>query len=188
MGEDVVLAHGTSRAFKLSKGQRLRITTLEGGQVVDLCFKDFNQALSRDLNGIKRFDFPKLVSTLDEGMALYDGAGEAVLTLVENHTEAPHDLLFPGCRSKIYEGELDGCRDMLASVLDIPLAALPPTATFFMFVDEDMALTIHKTAAKGDHVVLRAERDVTVGLSACPDRHWCNPNPSDIKVEVLGPN
>lgn len=185
MATDVVLGHGTARAFSLRKGQKLRITSQEGGQVVDLTFKDFSQALTRDINGMERYNFPKLVFSLEEGMSLYDGAGTKVLTLAESHTQAPHDLLFPGCRSPIYEGEQEGCREMLARVLAIPLASLPATLNLFLFT-EDMAMTVRRSAEKGDYVVLRAERPVKVGVSVCPDRHFCNPNPSEVRVEVLG--
>jgi uncharacterized protein YcgI (DUF1989 family) len=161
----IVIPAGRAHAFEVAAGQRLRIETPEGGQVAYFTFRGFHQALTRRMNGTRARGPGSVVFVADVGTVFYDGAPEPVLELVANRSAALHDLLFPGCqRSK--PGAPPGCRDLLSDVLGIPLTELPAACSLFMHVVDGKALP--SPARPGDVLELRALRDVTIGVTACP--------------------
>ncbi len=177
-----VIEHGNGMLVDMRKGDRALVKTVSGGQVSDLTFIGFDQAMTRNVNGWRRFNEPRLVTKFDEGDVLVDGDLKPVLRIVKNNSSASHDLLFPGCWRELYSDGRRGCRDILSDFFHIERRNLPSMATMFMEVKE---LKIVPSPAKlGDFVELEALRDVVVGLTACPDDAECNSKPGDIEVTV----
>ena len=87
-------------SFSLTKGQLLKITDIEGGQVVDLFainFKDQSEVISTAAT----IDHNKKLSFTD-GDVLYSNYYRPFLEIVID-TVGMHDLLHPCCRQEMYE-------------------------------------------------------------------------------------
>src|SRR5262249_49753386 len=150
------------------------------GQVADMTFPYFHQALTRRINGSSKEGGARLIFQADTNTTFYDGAGKAILKLIQNRSRARHDLLYPGC-SRAAPDDPDGCRELLSEAISIPLRELPAVCTFFMDVEDGAIMP--SSSDPGDNVTLKVLEDVLVGVSACPAQN-CNPTPGEILVEI----
>ena len=162
----------------------MTISTPSGGQVSDLTFIGFDQAMSRNVNGWRRYNAPKIVTRFEEGDVLVDGERNPMVHLVRNRSSAGHDLLFPGCWKELYKDGRLGCRDILSMLFGVERGVLPSMATMFMEV-RDLRI-VPSPAQPGDSVDLGILHDVTLGLTACPDDTECNSKSGSIKVTIKG--
>lgn len=178
--EQTTIQPGTAQAFRLAADDRIKIITPEGGQVADATFTGFHQALTRRINGTRINGRASVIDRATQGVIFYDGLPSPVLELVENHSAAPHDLLFPGCQRKS-PGDKPGCRDLLSGVLHLPLLQLPAPCSFFMNIENFVSMP--SQARPGDYVVLEAKREVLLGVTACPGP-TSNSRYGPIQVEV----
>jgi uncharacterized protein YcgI (DUF1989 family) len=177
------LRRGTAQAFRLQAGERVRICTPTGGQVADVTFPCFHQALTRRINGTAVMGRVAVVMSADVGTVFYDGIPAPVLELVENRSRAAHDLLFPGCQRQ-RPHDPPGCRDLLSEVLSLPLLELPAPCSLFM--DVSHGVSVPSRSVPGDFVVLEARREVIIGVTACPGP-TANARSGPIDVEVYQP-
>ncbi|AGT08536.1 DUF1989 domain-containing protein [Paracoccus aminophilus] len=166
--------HG--RAVHLRQGQVLSIINLAGTQVVDLWA----------LSAVDPLEYGAMEHTrsrnssifVECGMAVFSNRRRAMLTLIEDSSPGRHDTQLCPCSCELYR-ELtpephrsctDNFHEALASVgLALPFA--PASLNLFMNVPvaEDGSLRrLPPESRPGDTVTLRAEMDVTVILSACP--------------------
>ena len=181
------VAHGTGRAVELAAGESLTVSTPDGAQGGDLSFEGFDQALTRNINGWRRFGRPWLVFSADPGMSLYDGDGEAVLAVVEAVGEGSNDIMYPGCWSELYEDGRRGCRDLIAEALGIERRELTGMLSFFVGASADSAAyrgLAGVALRPGDQIVLEALRDVRVAVSACPDTEIPGWRAGELEVHV----
>jgi uncharacterized protein len=132
------------------------------------------------------------------GDHLYSERRRPILTLVEDTSPGVHDMLFPACDPARYEllghkGHHDNCRENFhAALAEVGLErpAVPSPLNLFMHVSSEGGKLelLPSVSRPGDHVVLRAERDVIVVLSACPqDLVPINGPalvPNDVEVEL----
>ena len=173
---------GEAKAVEIVKGQTVKITSYNGGQLADLVFPTYHQGLT--LDNLRRF-------VLREGDILYDTSEEAVLEVLSINSDANTNILYPGCRRKFYETinkKKDGCRELLARALGIPQTQLPSTINLFMDFNLDCTEYTFETdvskAKGGDYVRFRVLKDCMIAVSACP----CEPDScrteGDIVVEV----
>lgn len=197
--EETILPHGTAKAFKLNKGDRIKIETVKGGQCSDMTFETFSALMTADTNK-HVLGRRKPIFEVSYGMALYDNASKPILKIVENRSRSTHTMLLPGCRKEIFNGKKKGCLDLIAEALGLPRERVPSCVSFFFDLEDGEV--IPSTAEPGDYVVLEALEDVTVGISACPavPGPWSvkgvgsyptsvgtrtpNINPSEIRVTV----
>jgi len=93
--DSVTLAPGTARAFPLEAGEKVKITSPEGGQGGDFTFLGFDQALSRNINGWEKFHSVKVTFYADPGMKLYDGDGTPFVEVEEVHSHLRVDMVYP---------------------------------------------------------------------------------------------
>ena len=136
---------------------------------------------------------------VEVGDHLYSDRRRPILTLTEDTSPGLHDLLFPACDVRRYEllgfsGRHDNCCDNFRTAL-LELGherrAVPSPLNLFMNVSRDGGrLELEPSLSRpGDHVVLRAERDLIAVLSACPqDMVPINGpamQPRDVEVELL---
>jgi urea carboxylase-associated protein 1 len=188
------LAPGAPWAGVVARGQILRIVDLEGRQAVDfLCYSARDPA--------ERYHAPntlKMARTLrlTRGHVLYSDVARPLMTIVED-TAGGHDTI-GGCCSEpsnrlLYgvEGR-PGCREnFLAALAPFGLGRgdIVPNVNFFCAVpvgpDNRLADTVFTPGPSrpGDHVDLRAEMDVLVALSNCPQVN--NPCNDGRPTEVL---
>ncbi len=188
---DATVTSGSGYGVDLAAGEEIRISTPDGGQGGDFSFLGFDQAMSRNINGWERFGRPWLVFSADPGMRLYDGEGEPVFEIGECTGDGRNDILYPGCWSELYEDGRPGCRDLIADALGIGRAEITGMLSFFVnaTVDTTAYRGLQEVRIEpGDHITLRALRDVRAAVSACPDVDIPGWSPGDLRVEVRSPS
>ena len=165
-----------SAGLRLSRGEHLRIIDIEGGQTGDL------MAFSRDggerLSNGRSFDYNGKVY-LSTGDVLWSDRSSPMLTIVEDGV-GRHDFLYSSCSLEMYRiqygvsGYHANCYDNLLTALrelGIEPDSLPTAFNFFLNVEvqPDGRLKILEPKCQpGDSMVLRAEMDLVIALSACP--------------------
>jgi uncharacterized protein len=183
-------------AVPLRAGERLRITNLEGGQVVDawaVARSDPREYLSMEHT---RVALSRLIPRVGDG--LYSSCRRPLLTLLEDTSPGVHDTLMAACDRERYrllgvDGHHANCADNFRRALaerGVEPDRVPAPLNLFMNIawHEDGSLDFLPSLARaGDHVMLAAEADVAVVLSACPmDLNPINAGgPSDIGLDVL---
>ena len=181
------IAFGTASAFPLDTGDSILIRVGQGNQAGDLSFPGFDQALSRDINGIEHFGRPVLPYHATEGMHLYDGEGEPVMIVGPVAGEGGNDIMLPGCRREIYEDGRPGCRDLIAAALELERSQLTGMLSFFAIgvAGESYFDGLAGTSAgPGASCSFTAVRPLTVAVSACPGTDIPGFEPGTLIVEV----
>jgi uncharacterized protein len=195
---DETLESGKGWTHILTKGQRFRIVDLEGNQAVDTLFFSANSPSERY----------SAVDTIREqgniylttGTKLLSNEGRVLLTIVAD-TCGRHDTLGGACaaesnqvRYAIEKKYMHSCRDtflltMACETHDMSKRDLAANVNFFMNVPvtRDGKLTFEDgVSAPGRYVELRAETDVRVLISNCPQlNNPCNAyNPTPVRLLV----
>lgn len=195
--EDLVIpARGYLRARTLPAGHTMHIVDVEGGQVADIILtraaepRDWLSCLNTKLlNGVDR------IST---GHMLYSKQVQPLASIAAD-TVGVHWFGGGFCSEETnrarygVEGTVS-CKTNLAASLDAYVPSpqaleLDSCASLFMDLgtDADGRFAIGPAPSRpGDFIDLRAETDVTIGLSACPaDRNPCNNfQPSPVQVII----
>ncbi|HEY2139516.1 MAG TPA: urea carboxylase-associated family protein [Chthoniobacterales bacterium] len=166
----------TGTAFELAKGQLLRVIDLEGEQVADLTA--FNHADKAEwLSSGRSIDYANRIY-LTKNDLLYSNRSRPMFTIVEDDV-GRHDFLLTQCSPETFQiiyknaGAHPSCFHNLATHLapfGIAGDSIPTTFNIFMNVEIDAkgVLKILPPPSKaGDSIVLRAEMDLIVGLTAC---------------------
>ncbi|MCB0857712.1 MAG: DUF1989 domain-containing protein [Solirubrobacterales bacterium] len=171
-GLSVEVDHGTASRFSLETGDKIRIETPDGSQGGDFSFPGFDQALTRNKLGWKRFKRPWLVYSALPGDSLFDAHGEATFELTSLQGEGVADIMYPGCWDEVYEDRRPGCQDLISEALEIERSELAGMLSFFVgYSADDIAYRglAGVDLQAGDHLEFRALRPVTCAVSACPD-------------------
>ncbi|MEM7669787.1 MAG: DUF1989 domain-containing protein [Pseudomonadota bacterium] len=160
-------------------GGTLTITDLEGRQAVDfLCFDADNPADRYSATNTVKVQGNVYVGL---GTVLYGDSGAALLTVIED-TVGRHDTVYGCCsnpNNMLRYGieTTESCYSNFAAELGrrgLGLEAIVPNVNWFMSVpvlDDGRAGVAEVTLAPGSYVTLRAQRDVLVVLSNCPQMH-----------------
>jgi uncharacterized protein YcgI (DUF1989 family) len=193
----VLVAPASAAAFEAPAGSLIRVTDEQGCQVGDLFAVARDDPRERLSQARTRVYLGRL--GLRPGDGLRSTRDRVLLTLVED-TVGVHDLLFCGCSRYVFETFFampgkSGCLDHLAAALapyGVEADAVEAPVDLFMAteVSADGDLVIHRSPSRpGDHVVLRAETDLVVGLAACADDVTdCNGGRcGPLRVDVVGP-
>jgi hypothetical protein len=163
-------------AFRLARGQRLRVVDPEGEQVSDLLAFNAGDAAEVISSG-RTLDYAGKIY-LTAGDALYSNRSNVMLRIVED-TVGRHDFLLTPCSKdtfRILYGDADphrGCFGNLADALapyGIGPDQIPTAFNIFMNVTVDAAggLTVEPPLSRaGDHILFEAEQDLIVALTAC---------------------
>ena len=171
-----VLAPQTGTAFQLARSSLLRVTDLEGEQVADLTA--FNSSDRREsLSSGRTIDYANSIY-LTTGNILYSNRSRPMFTILADDV-GRHDFLLTPCSRETFQLLYDrkepspGCFENLRKHLSrfgIPSDTIPTTFNIFMNVQiaANGALIIKPPQSRaGDSIVLRAEMDLIVGLTAC---------------------
>lgn len=164
-------------AFRLRKGQILRVIDPLGEQVSDLfAVSAANPQCS--LSSGRSLDYAGRIY-LTTGDLLYANNSEVMFTIV-NDTVGRHDFLLTPCSQEMFEilYKHEGHHPSCFENLSVPLKALGvapsqigTTFNIFMNVIIDSAtgrITVAApTSRAGDYIELRAEMDMICGLTAC---------------------
>ena len=198
MSELIAIPARRGRAVPLRLGERLRLVNTHGQQVIDtwaFAQADIGEFMSMEHS---RTHLAKLFPTI--GDTLLSNRRRPILSFVEDTSGGVHDTLIAACDRRRYEllgvsGHHDNCADNLVAAL-AELGLVPPEipAPLNMFmnipVKADGSLTFEpSTAAPGSAVVLRAEIDLIVVFSCCPQDivpiNGLARSPREVHYEVL---
>lgn len=165
------------RAQRLTKGQSIKIVNTHGNQVVDTwCFSadDLGEFMSMEhLRPFLGRLWPQ------KGDPLNTNRRRAILTMVEDTSPGRHDTLIAACDVHRYaqlgcKEYHDNCTDNLRAAMrqiDLEVPEVPAPLNMWMNIPIDAhGATAWGTplSKPGDYVVLRAEMDCIVAMSACP--------------------
>jgi uncharacterized protein YcgI (DUF1989 family) len=195
----VVPARG-GRAVRMARGAEIEIINPSGTQVVDtwaVCPPDGAEHMSMEHT---RVALGRLVPRA--GDALYSNGRRALMSLVADTSPGVHDTLMASCDAERYrqlgaEGYHASCADNFAAALrelgETP-PAVPAPLNLFMNVPwtADGSLSFAPPRSRpGDLVRLRAETDLILVLSACPQDlvpvNGAAQQPTEVHLRLLGP-
>ncbi|MGF1594383.1 MAG: DUF1989 domain-containing protein [Kiloniellaceae bacterium] len=165
------------RAVRVARGQSIRIVNTHGTQVCDTwAFSAANRA--------EYLSWPHARAWIERvlprpGDALVTNRRRPILTLLEDSSPGVHDTLIAACDLFRYltlgvEDYHDNCSDnlrmaMMAIGLTVPEVPQPLNLWMNIPVGDDWGIDwLPPVSAPGDHVLLRAEMDCIVVMSACP--------------------
>jgi uncharacterized protein YcgI (DUF1989 family) len=175
--------------MEVERGATVTITTPDGSQGGDFSFRGFDQAMTRNKLGWKRFGRPWLVFEAGPGDSLFDGDGMPVLEMAAYRADGAADIMYPGCWDEIYPDRRPGCRDLISSALGIERSEITGMLSFFISssADNDAYRGLGPVQlSPGDHLSFRALRDVEVAVSACPDTDIGGWRAGDLIVTTAG--
>ena len=199
---DEICAAGEPWVKRVNAGQAFRIVDLEGNQAVDTLFFNAQNALERYsvTDTIRRQNRIYLTT----GSRLFSNFGNVMLTIAAD-TCGRHDTLGGACaaesntvRYALEKYPMHNCRDnFLHALAHDPLCEqlgmnkrdLPSNINFFMNVPVTEAGELEfddGISAPGKYVEMRAEMDVMVLISNCPQlNNPCNAyNPTPIRLLI----
>jgi len=165
------------KAAHVRAGQHVRIVNTHGTQVVDTWA--FNAADPTEWMAMEasRAWFMKLAAAI--GDSFLTNRRRPILTLVEDTSGGRHDTLMAACDLQRYgllgvKGHHDNCRDNLHAALaelGLKIPATPSPLNLFMNIpwtaDGRLAWG-EPVSTPGSYVRFRAEMDLVVAFSACP--------------------
>ena len=177
MSDVVEIPERSGHAFRLAAGQTLTVIDPRGVQVADLLAYSAED-LAEVISSGRTLDYAETIY-LTTGNLLYSNRSRPMLTIVED-TVGRHDFLLTPCSYDTFHHFYPdlpphrGCFGNLAAALE-PYGVKPdmiPTAfNCFMNVTVDGATgkldVLPPISKAGDHIVLRAEMDLIIGLTAC---------------------
>ena len=173
----VMIPARSGKATRVGRGQTVQVINTHGNQVVDTWAfnaEDLHECMSMEATRATR---AKLC--LDVGDSYVSNHRRPMLTVLEDTSPGRHDTLMAACdRHRYallgYEGRHDNCTDNLAAAL-AELGLEPPKTpsplNLFMNIpwSLDGELRFEPPLSKaGDSVSMRAEMDLIVAFSACP--------------------
>jgi urea carboxylase-associated protein 1 len=195
---DEIIAAGEPWLRTLARGQLLRIVDLEGNQAVDTLFYHAHHTEER----YSAVDTIRAQGNiyLTTGTVLRSNLGAAMLTIVED-TCGRHDTLGGACsaesntvRYALEKRHMHSCRDNFLLALarhdrNLSKRDLPSNVNFFMNVPvtgDGRLEFADGISGPGRHVQLRAEMDLLVLISNCPQlNNPCNAyNPTPIQILI----
>ncbi|MEO5943103.1 MAG: urea carboxylase-associated family protein [Ferruginibacter sp.] len=172
-----IISPRTGTAFILKKGQRLRVTDIEGEQVSD--FTCFNlQDTKEYLSSGRTIDYAETIF-LTKGHSFYSNRSNIMFS-IEEDTVGRHDFLLTPCSADTFRliyGHTNphrGCFGNLAEALKlygILPDEIPVCFNIFMHVTVDSdsgKITVLPPKSKtGDHIIIHAKMDLLIGMTAC---------------------
>jgi len=195
---DEIVAAGEPWMGTVAAGQILRIVDLEGNQAVDTLFYNANNTDER-YSAVDTIRGQRNIY-LTTGSALRSNLGATMLTIIED-TCGRHDTLGGACsaesntvRYALDKRYMHSCRDNFLLALahheyGLSKRDLPSNINFFMNVPvtpEGGLQFADGISAAGRYVQLRAQMDVLVLISNCPQlNNPCNAyNPTPIRILI----
>jgi uncharacterized protein YcgI (DUF1989 family) len=165
------------KAARVARGQSVRVINTHGEQVVDTWA--FNSADLGEFMSMEHSRAGMLHLTPRVGDTLLTNHRRPILTLVEDTAGNIHDTLMAACDRWRYEGlgcteYHDNCQDNLFEgfrELGLTPPEVPSPLNLFMNIPwtAEGGLSFEPpVSTPGSYVVLRAEMDLVIAFSACP--------------------
>lgn len=186
----------TAKTIEVKRGEFIRIVDLEGQQPVD--FWAFSKEDPKEFLSCEHTKV--MIGRLNPlaGEAAYTNRRRPIMTVVEDNSPGQHDMECAACDNLRYQllgarGYHANCQDNLhaeLTALGLAFDFTPQPWNLFtnVVIHPDRTLTIEAPDnAAGDNILLRAEMDAYVVVSACPQdiAPTCGGRPTDIRVDRL---
>lgn len=187
------------RAARVRQGQVVRVINTHGEQVVDTwAFNstDLGEFMSMEHS---RAHILRIIPRV--GDAMLSNRRRPMLTLIEDTAGGVHDTIIAACDRYRFEqlgcdGYHDNCTDNLhAAMHQLDLAAPETPSPFNLFmnipVQADGTLSFEPpVSTPGSHVSLRAEMDLVIAFSACPQDilpiNGASRRPAEAHFQIVG--
>lgn len=182
-------------AFLLKKGEVLKVVDPQGEQVSDMVL--FNAEDKREkLSSGKTLDFENTI-LITKGHFLWSNRSRKMMKILED-TNGRNDFLLAPCSPETFQIIYNNhdyhpsCFENLYKNLeefDIQPDEIPTAFNIFMNVQfaSDGTLTVDPPLSKaGDYMLLEAEMDLIVGLTACSAEQSNNYSFKPIQFEIMG--
>ncbi len=192
--QEIYIPKREGRAVEVHKGQLLRVITSEGKQVGDMAvfnLHDPREAFSGPSTAAMNDRSFRRADRLYSGPPYFD-----VLMSVADDPYGVHWFIGGRCspltKGRDGNGNAPNCHSNLVSAVapwgiseyQVPL----DTFVLFMYVDVDADCRYSyrpPLMQQGDHIDLRAEKDLLVAISACPSERVINDGmPKGLTIEV----
>ena len=177
VSELITIPARRGKAARVRAGQRIRLINTHGTQVVDAWAFDASDVTEWMAMEASRAWFMKLAAAV--GDSFVTNHRRPILTLVEDTSGCAHDTLMAPCDAWRYallgvQGHHHNCRDNLRDALaelGVTIPATPPSLNVFMNIPwtaEGRLAWGEPVSTPGSYAVFRAEMDLIVAFSACP--------------------
>jgi uncharacterized protein YcgI (DUF1989 family) len=185
----------TGTAFELKRGQSLRVIDLEGQQVADLIAFAADD-VAESLSSGRSIDYANKIY-LTTGDILYSNRSRPMLTIAADDV-GRHDFLLTPCSPETFQiiyreqNYHPSCLENLSKPLarfGITPDNIPTTFNIFMNVEVDtqgVLLILPPRSKAGDAIILHAEMNLIVGLTACSAEKSNNYTFKPIGFEIAG--
>lgn len=181
-------------AFKLKKGQKLKVIDPQGEQVSDMVL--FNAVdLREKISSGKTLDFEETI-LITQGHYLWSNRSKKMMKILED-TNGRNDFLLAPCSPETFKIMYNNpdyhpsCFENLYTNLEkfgIEPDDVPTAFNIFMNVQfqENGKLSVDPPTSKaGDYVLLQAKMDLIVGLTACSAEDSNNGSFKPINFEII---
>ncbi|WP_299701695.1 urea carboxylase-associated family protein [uncultured Pontibacter sp.] len=188
------IAKQTGAAFKLRKGEKLKVIDPQGEQVSDMVL--FNAEDKREkLSSGKTLDFEETI-LITKGHHLWSNRSRQLMEILED-TNGRNDFLLAPCSPETFQIMYQNpeyhpsCFENLYTNLaqyGIEPDDVPTAFNIFMNVQfaQDGKLSVDPPTSKaGDYVLLEAKMDLIVGLTACSAEQSNNYSFKPIQYEII---
>lgn len=187
------------KAARVKQGQVVRVINTHGEQVVDtwaFSAADLGEFMSMEHS---RAHILRIIPQV--GDTMLTNQRRPILTLVEDTAGGVHDTIIAACDRYRFEllgcaGYHDNCTDNLHAAmgeLDLKAPETPSPLNLFMNipVQADRTLSFEApVSTPGSHVALRAEMDLVIAFSACPQDvlpiNGANRAPTEAHFQITG--
>ena len=189
-----VIKKQSGAAFKLKKGQKLKVIDPEGEQVSDMVL--FNAKDRREkISSGKTLDFEESI-LISSGNFLWSNRSNKMVEILED-TNGRNDFLLAPCSPETfevmydYDGYHPSCFENLHTNLEkfeIKPDDIPTAFNIFMNVqfDKKGKISVDPPLSKaGDYVLFEAKMDLIVALTACSAEDSNNGSFKPIHYEIL---
>ena len=159
-------------SLNVAKGEYITVIDIDGGQVVDF-FAEIKDSADEFLSTGVTIDCNGSLG-LSVGNIIYTNKYKPMFKLIADDV-AEHDLIHPCCRPEMFsffyqngEGHAN-CLDNINVALGKNYPIICPV-NFFMYtkIEPNGKIAVLPPKSKaGDKIILRAERDVRLGVAAC---------------------
>lgn len=173
----VTIPARAGKAAYVERGQSVRIVNTHGKQVVDTWA--FNRADLNEFMSMEHTRAHALTVFPTTGSTLYTNRRRPILTFIEDTSGGIHDTLIAACDR--YRYELLGCKTYHENCTDNLAAGLkqlgltppetPSPLNLFMNIPVGPNGSVSfepPVSTVGSYVTLRAEMDLVIAFSACP--------------------
>jgi uncharacterized protein len=189
-----IIEKQSGAAFKLKKGQKLKVTDPQGEQVSDMVL--FNAEDPREkLSSGKTLDFEESI-LITEGNFLWSNRSRKMMKILQD-TNGRNDFLLAPCSPETFQIMYNNpdyhpsCFENLYTNLEafkIMPDDIPTAFNIFMNVQfqPDGKLSVEAPLSKaGDYVLFEAQMDLIVGLTACSAEDSNNGSFKPIHYEII---